>query len=363
MERLLCLVGGMNTGGAETFLMKIYRSLPLDKYQMDFCVTTDKKGFYDDEIIKMGGKIIHIPKKTKNPFSSFYNIVKVVKEGNYKNVIRISQHSLSAIDLLAARLGGANNLIFRSSNSNSCGNKFNSIMHIIFKPIASIIPNKKVAPSDVAAMHMFGKKNFEKGKITLLNNGLPLDNFKFNNDIRNQMREELKLQNEFVIGHVGRFSEQKNHRFLIEIFVAYLEKNANAKLILIGEGPLRNEIEDFVERKKITDKVLFLGVREDVKKLYQCMDCFVFPSLYEGMPNTVIEAQTSGLNCIISDKITSDVKLNSKVHFCSLDSIDKWCELIQPSRDREEDYIVIKSKGYDIEDVSKKFIDICYKKN
>lgn len=360
MERLLCLVGGMNAGGAETFLMKIYRSLPLDKYQMDFCVTTDKKGFYDDEIIKMGGKIIHIPKKSKNPFKSFYYIAKVVKEGEYKNVIRISQHSLSSLDLLAAKFGGANNLIFRSSNSNSCGNKINSIIHVIFKTFASIIPNKKIAPSDVAAIHMFGKKDFNKGNVILINNGVPLNKFRFDENVRLKLREELNIKDNFVIGHVGRFTEQKNHKFLIEIFIEFLNKNPNAKLLLVGEGPLRNEIENYVEEKNIKDKVLFLGVRNDVNDIYNAMDCFVFPSLYEGMPNTVIEAQTNGLNCIISNQITADVKLNSKVHFCSLNNLKEWCDFINPSMDREKDYVIIKNKGYDIEDVSEKFIKICY---
>ena len=164
MKKLLCIVGGMAAGGAETFLMKMYRSLSRDDYQMDFCVTTNKKEFYDDEIIKMGGNIIYISKKSKNPVKSFYDIYKVVKNGKYENVIRISQHSLSSLDLMAAKLGGAKNLIFRSSNSNSCGSLFNRVMHMVFKPLAQKIPNKKIAPSDVAAIHMFGRKQLQRRK-------------------------------------------------------------------------------------------------------------------------------------------------------------------------------------------------------
>lgn len=343
MEKLLCLVGGMNTGGAETFLMKIYRTLPLDKYQMDFCVTTDKEGFYDSEIAQMGGKIIHITKKSKNPLKSFWEIKKVVKEGNYKNVIRISQHSLSALDLLAAKFGGANNLIFRSSNSNSCGNKVNSLIHVVSKPLAITIPNKKIAPSDVAAIHMFGKSCFKKDKVVLLNNGVPLDKFRYNEEIRNNLRKELNIENKFVIGHIGRFTEQKNHKVLIDIFNEYLKINKDTVLLLIGDGPLKENVAKYVEEKNISDKVIFLGLRNDTNKLYQCMDCFVFPSLYEGMPNTVIEAQTSGLNCVIADTITKDVILTDNVKMCSLSNTTDWIKEIKKSSNRENKYIQLKN--------------------
>ena len=141
MKRILCIVGNMNPGGAETFLMKIYRQLDKEKFQMDFCVGESKKCFYDDEIMKLGGKIIHITKKSKNPFKNFFEIKKVVKHGKYNSVMRISQHSMSSIDLFAAKMGGAKKLIFRSSNSKSCGSMMNRLAHIIFKPLAIFIPN------------------------------------------------------------------------------------------------------------------------------------------------------------------------------------------------------------------------------
>lgn len=360
MEKLLCIVGGMNTGGAETFLMKLYRTLPLEKYQMDFCVTNPQKGFYDDEILRMGGKIIHIPKKTKNPISNFMNIVKIVKKGKYKNVIRISQHSLSAIDLLAAKIGGAKNLIFRSSNSNSCGNKTNALIHEIFKPLAVIIPNKKIAPSDTAAIHMFGKRSYEKGKVILLNNGVPLEKFRYNKEIRQKLRRKLKIEDKFVIGHIGRFTEQKNHKFLLDVFKEYLKINSHSILMLIGDGPLKDDVINYAQKIEVQDKIMYLGLRNDTNELYQCMDCFVFPSLYEGMPNTVIEAQTSGLRCVISDTITKDVKLTTRVDFCSLKDIKDWINKITESKDREETYKQIKEQGYDIQDVGKKFISIAY---
>lgn len=360
MKKILCIVGGMNAGGAETFLMKIYRALDKSKYQMDFCVSSAKKGFYDDEIKSMGGKIIHITKKSKNPIKSFFDIKHVVKTGNYKSVIRISQHSLSSIDLLAAKLGGAKKLIFRSSNSNSCGSILNRFFHILFKPLAIIIPNVKIAPSDVAAIHMFGKSQFVTAKVKILNNGLNVNDYKFNEEIRKIKRKELNINDdELVIGHVGRMTKQKNHKFLIDIFNEYLKKNSNARLLLIGNGELETEIREYIKSKGILHKVEMLGVRSDTNQLYQAMDCFVFPSLYEGMPNTVIEAQTSGLKCIVSNTITKDVNITSKVSFYSIYDIEEWVNNISVSQKRIDDYKVIKKYGYDITNTVNVFIDNC----
>lgn len=356
MKRILCIVGSMNAGGAETFLMKIYRAIDKKLYQMDFCVGSSEKAFYDNEIINKGGKIIHITKKSKNPIKSFMQIKKTVKQGNYKTVIRISQHSMSVLDLLAAKFGGAKKLIFRSSNSNSCGSKLNQLIHIIFKPLAIIIPNVKIAPSDKAAIHMFGKKQLKKGRVLILKNGLNVNDYKFNQDIRLNKREELGIKNdEFIIGHVGRMTIQKNHRFLIDIFEEYSKINKKAKLVLIGNGELKESILEYIKNKKIENQVLILGIRSDTNKLYQAMDCFVFPSLYEGMPNTVIEAQTSGLNCIISDTITKEVNLTDKVKFCDLRDIKCWIDNINSSNDRELCYQRVIDKGYDISDVANIF--------
>lgn len=356
MERLLCIVGGMNTGGAETFLMKIYRQLDKTMYQMDFCVGEEKKCFYDDEIIKLGGKIIHITKKSKNPIKSFLDIKRAVKKGNYKSVIRISQHSMSSIDLLAAKMGGAKKLIFRSSNSNSCGSFINRLMHLIFKPLAILVPTVKIAPSDKAAIHMFGKRQYKNGSVLMLNNGLNIEKYKYNDDIRKLKRKELKIkENEFVIGHVGRMTKQKNHFFLIDIFCEYLKRNHNSKLLLIGDGELKDEIIQYINKKNIKKNVIMLGVRADTNELYQAMDCFVLPSLYEGMPNTVIEAQTSGLNCIISNSITNMVNLTGKVAFCDLNNINDWILNIGISVDRENSYMIIRKYGYDINEIVEKF--------
>ena len=148
---MLCIVSSMDRGGAETFLMKIYRCLDKNEYQMDFCVSKKEKGFYDDEILSQGGKIFYVPPKSKNPFKTFIEIKKIVKSENYNYVLRTSQQSLAALDLLAAKLGGAKVLIYRSSNAGMTGNKINKIINKFFSFLPKIIPNVKIAPSTEAA--------------------------------------------------------------------------------------------------------------------------------------------------------------------------------------------------------------------
>ncbi len=363
IKRILCIVGIMDQGGAETFLMKIYRSLDRTKYQMDFCVT-EKDGFYHEEIEKMGGKIHRITRKNQNPIKAFLDIRKLVKENNYKNVIKISSNSVNVTDLIAAKIGGANNLSLRSINSNNSGNKFSDIIHQLFKPLARIIPDIKIAPSDLAAIHLFGEKEYYKGNVILLNNGLDVELFKYNENYRTEIRTKYNINAEtLVIGHVGRFSKQKNHHLLVEIFEKYIkEKNENSLLLLIGKGELEDETKELVKEKGIEQSVLFLGTQKEVYKYYQAFDCVVFPSLYEGMPNVIIEAQCSGLNCVLADTITEKVNLTNRIDFLSLNSsLEEWVDLIKKSEEREEEYIKLVEKNYDIDSVARIFVEKCIK--
>lgn len=366
MKRLLCIVGGMNTGGAETFLMKVYRSLDLEKYQMDFCVSKKEKGYYDDEIKKMGGKIIRTTAKSKNPFKSFCSLYKIVKANNYKYVMRVSQHSLSTLELLAAKLGGAKILVFRSSNSNTMKKGLTSLIHKLFSFLPKTIPNVKIAPSIPAAEFMFGKKQIKKGKVLLLNNGIPLENFDYQNKEREKIRKELKIDKDtMVVGHIGRFAEQKNHKKLIEIFEKINKKIDNSVLLLVGEGEKQEEIKKDVISRGLEKKVIFLGIRSDIPKLLSVFDVFVFPSFYEGMPNTIIEAQANGLPCLIADTITSEVCICSSVHMLSLDkSSEEWAnEAINIAKRENNDNIEkLRKYGYDINDVVKVFVNNVFEK-
>ncbi len=345
--------------GAETFLMKIYRNIDKEKYQMDFIVSVKQKGFYDDEIKGLGGKMYHIPQKSESFIKSFRGIKKIVKEHKYKYVIRVNEHSLSVLDLIASKLGGAKVLVMRSTNSGTAGGKLNKILHKIFKFLPKFIPNVKFAPSTEAAIYTFGKRQLKKGKVKILKNAIPYQKFIFNNETRNKIRKRLDIENKLVIGHIGRFDVQKNHKFLIEIFEKIKKENKNAILLLIGKGPLEDEIKQQVKRLQLNENVIFLGVREDIPELLMAMDIFVFPSLYEGMPNTVIEAQATGLKCLISDTITKEANITGLVRYMKLsEDASKWKEIVLQNINytRKDTSRFFKEKGYDIKDVSDEFV-------
>ncbi len=363
MKRLLCIMSNaMNRGGAETFLMKIYRHIDKTKYQMDFCVPDGQKGIYDEEILSLGGNILYSTPKSAGILKSFKSIKRIVKENKYQYVIRINEHSLAAIDLLAAKCGGAKKLVMRSSNAASNG-KLKTFLHKVFKFLPKFVPNVKVAPSTLAAEYTFGKGCIKNKKASILHNAIEIDNYLFRADARENLRKELNIEHKFVIGHIGRFMQQKNHKFLIDIFYEITKKCDNAHLVLVGTGHLEAEIKEKVEALKLEDKVTFLGVRSDVPELLSAFDVKLFPSLYEGMPNTIIEAQASGLHCVISDTITPEADITGLVDYLPLNlSPSKWAEKVLEYRDYERKNMketFIKER-YDIKSITDKFVQLIF---
>lgn len=365
-KRLLCIVSSMNTGGAETFLMKVYCALDKTKYQMDFYCMSQEEGFYEKEIKSLGGKIYHSMPKSINFIKSFITLKDTVKENNYDYVIRVSQHSLATLDLVAAKIGGAKTLVQRSSNADS-NSRVDRLLHSLFKWLPMTIPTMKIAPSTEAAEYTFGKKCIDNGKAKIIKNGILMENFIFNQERRGKIRKELNINGEFAIGHVGRFNNQKNHRFLIDIFDEVVKKNEKSVLILVGKGELEYEIRKKIENLGLIDKVIFTGVRSDIPDLMMAMDVFVFPSFFEGMPNTVIEAQATGLPCIISDKITKEANITGIVEYLSLDEIaETWAEKVvyySIGYERKDMHSVFAKNGYDINNIVREIEEMIFNCN
>lgn len=360
----------MNAGGAESFLMKVFRKLDHEHFMMDFAVSVPDKGIYDDEIISMGGHIYHITPKSRNPIKNFTDIVKIVKTNHYNHVLRTSQHSLSALELIAAWMGGAKYRVFRSSNSGTVsGSRSSILLHRMFTFLPKYIANIRIAPSTEAAEYMFGKGCIKNGKAFIIHNALDLNLYKFRENNRKLVRKEFGIsQTTLLVGHIGRFNQQKNHQFLIDVFCCLKELHADSKLLLVGEGELLNVIKDKCEDKGIINDVIFAGIRKDVPYLLSGMDVFVFPSLYEGMPNTVVEAQVNGLPCLISDSITDEAILTTSTSSLPLSCNEaKWAntaiELYHQysSGNRETAVTEIASQGYMISDVVDEIQKLIYK--
>jgi len=362
MERLLCIVGSLNAGGAETFLMKVYRCIDRNKYQMDFCVANPEHGVYENEIISMGGKIYTIPCKTEGYKSFKESLFKVVKNGGYKNVLRITSNAAGFLDLKIAKKAGATRCIARSSNSSDGGDLKSRVINDLSRCLFLKYVDVMVAPSDLAAVYTFGKKAVSAGKVQKLNNAVDLGFFSFSISGRNRIRDEFGLGDGLVFGHVGRFMNQKNHAYLISVF-AEIRKLVDAKLLLVGKGELEDEIRNQVVKLGLVNDVIFSGIRKDVPDLLSAMDVMIFPSFYEGMPNTVIEAQATGLPCLVSDSITTEANITGLVTFKSLlDSPNEWAkkaiEICSNSRiDTTSKFI---NAGYDIESSTNKFIKVMF---
>lgn len=364
MKRLLCIVSAMNAGGAETFLMKIYRSLDRSKYQMDFCVNVETEGLYDEEIQSMGGKIYRIPSKSEsiNEFSK--KLYRIVNDNGYKNVLRITSNAMGFYDLYIAKKAGAVNCIARSSNSSDGGGLKAWIAHRAGKLLYKRFIDVEIAPSDLAAIYTFGEKDYRSGKVRILNNGINFDEYRFSSESRKRIRAEFGIDdNCFLIGHIGRFTEQKNHEFLLEVFSEASKRRNNLRLLLVGDGELTDPVRQKCTALGVEENVIFAGIRRDIPAILSAMDLFVFPSLYEGMPNVVIEAQASGLRCLISDRITREVHLSPLVDELPIDSEPKWIDAIDSvidDKDSESGSFARKDSGlpesYDIREISKKFI-------
>ena len=356
-------MNSMNTGGAETFLMKQYRKLDREKYQMDFCVNIQERGYYDDEIEALGGRIYRIPLKSEDFTGSLKALEKVVRENGYESVLCSSVKPGTALELLAAKKGGAKRLIYRSSNTAVDGGTKQKILHSTLGQLAKVVPNVKLAPSKEAAEYCFGKKCMENGKANILYNGVDVSFYRYSNEKRQEMREKLGLVNEFAIFHVGRFSTAKNHSFLLEVFAEILKKNPGSRLFLVGGGELEEKIRCKAKELNIIDSVELLGIRRDIPDLLCAADVFVFPSFYEGMPNTVIEAQALSVPCVISDRITPDADITGRVKYLPLGDAELWAETALEYAgkfDRQDMTEIFKAQKYDSDSTAKEFVRYCF---
>lgn len=234
------------------------------------------------------------------------------------------------------------------SHSSSQDKNIKFLLKSFYKRRISKVATHLFACGDKAGKWMFGNNDF-----SVINNAINTKDFLFNQHVRKKVREELELQNKFVIGHVGRFNEPKNHTFIINIFKELVSINDNAKLLLVGEGNLKNEIEKKVEDLGLSQYIVFYGKCDCVNRIMQAFDIFLFPSLYEGLPVTMVEAQANGLKCFISNKVPKECIMSENVEILSLeDTAVKWAESINKYSEgytRKNMLKSISDNGFDIE--------------
>lgn len=348
MIRILQVVPNMQSGGLETFLMNVYKNIDRNKVQFDFLVHYKEEKFYDEEINALGGKIFRFSLRDNN------NIFKYIKElddffrkhKEYK-VIHCHMASIGFLVFWIAKRNGIKTRIAHSHDSSTENTFKGKIKRLLMQPY-KYISTVNYACSKQAGKFLFGKKNFE-----IIPNGIEIEKFKFSADIRNKKRDELNLkEDEFLIGHVGRFSELKNHKFLIDVFYEVYKENRHAKLVMVGSGELEQKIKDKAKMLGISENTIFLENRKDVNELYQAFDCFAFPSKAEGLGIALVEAQVSGLNVICSKSIPQEVKISDNIDMLELDKEIWKMDILKKSQLKSRNSIDNRIFQYDIKYVS-----------
>ncbi len=322
--RVAQVVGKMVNGGVEAVVMNYYRHIDREKVQFDFIVDEDSTVIPKDEIEKLGGRVFIVPPYQKlNKYIPA--LIKLFKENKYK-IVHSHINTLSVFPLFAAKRAGVPVRIAHNHSTAAKGETKKNILKYVLRPFAKVYATHYAACSKYAAEWLFGKKTVAQGKVTIFNNAIDLDKFKFDENVRNEVRKELGIEDKFVIGHVGRFCYQKNQEFLVDIFEEVYKQNPNAVLMLVGDGPDREKIE---EKIKNIGGVILLGNRTNVDRLYQAIDIFVFPSRYEGLGIAAIEAQVCGIKTIISEAVPNDAVISSNTEQLLLeDGAGSWAEKI-----------------------------------
>lgn len=360
MIRILQVFARLDCGGAETMLMNLYRQIDRSIIQFDFVVHTDDVCFYDEEISGYGGKIYHCPKyigKNHREYVQWWN--RFLSNHKEYKVIHSHVRSTASIYLRIAKKKGF--ITIAHSHSTSSGSGVDAVVKSIYQFFIRFYSDYCFACSKKAGIWLFGKRKVNSKSFFLLKNAIQIEKYIYNSDVAIKKRKELGIkENCLVMGNVGRFNKEKNHKFLISVFSEILKYGINANLLLIGTGKDLEYIKKIVRMLKIEDKVYFLEKRADVNELLQVMDIFVFPSLFEGLPVSVVEAQAAGLPCFISDKITDEIAITNLIKKIKIDGgITPWVERIRRFKPikRKNMYQVIKNSGYDITTTSKWLTD------
>lgn len=365
MLRVMQINSGELFGGVSAMVFNFYKNIDRSKIQFDF--VAPKKSSYkihEHEIKQMGGRIIELKTKgnfLKRKLQFFKRLIKLIKTNQY-DVVHINSGSIFLNIQVAwiAKYCGVKKIIAHSHNSGN-DHYLLALLTKLCKPLLEFGPTDYFACSNRAAQFMFTSKRIKSGKYKVINNGIDIEEFNFSNVTRKKYRSNLSIGGKVALLHVGRFTKAKNHIKLIGIFDEYHKLNPNSLLLLAGEGALKLKIKDEIEKRGLTENVIFLGLRKDVPALMDAADAFILPSLYEGLPVVGVEAQASGLPCVFSGSITDEVNLlKNRNVFVDLSKNDaEWALQINKlvlqntHAHRKSASQLVGEKGYSLVDVAK----------
>lgn len=350
--KVLRIIGECKSGGTESIALNYYKNLNHNNLKVDFLFYGPSNGVFEKEVSKYGDKVYNVEYYSKHLIKSIIQIKNIVKKNKY-DIVHAQLNSLNFFPLFGAWLGGAK--IRVASNHSTSNFKYEptkSIIKYFLRPTCGLMATNYAACSNYAGKWAFGSKK----EIKVIKNAIDLNNFKFSEEKRNIVRNEQNWNEKFVIGHVGRFVEQKNHKFILDIFKEVNKKNKNSILVLIGDGKLQDDIKDYAKQLGIENFVFFYGIRFDVYDLMQGMDVFLFPSLYEGLGNVITEAQAVSLQSVVSYDVPYEVKQTEYVDFLSLkDNASIWANKVLSYSNgylRRNTYNDLVKSGYEIKTAS-----------
>lgn len=343
------LVEGMtsNKGGKESYIINAYKTFDKTRFNFTF-IAYDDEVAYEDYLVETGAVVLHLPSRNQG-LLKFRKSLRHLFETKKYDVLWSHKTTLSSCEALEI----ANEYkvplrIIHSHSSSNMGGKLTYILHQINKRRIKKWANEYYACSDTAAQWFFGED-----KCKIIKNGIDVEKFRFNSSTRDRIRKRLGIDDCFVIGHIGRFGIEKNHKKLIDVFYEITKMDSSARLVLCGDGEERSNIEAHIREKELEDRVILLGVIDNVHEVLQAIDIIVMPSLFEGLPFALLEAQAAGLKCIVSDTVSKEsdiLRWNTFVPLASDDYL--WAKTVvgQKLEDRKKAADTVKSKGFDIHD-------------
>lgn len=357
--RVAVVMGKFTSGGIKSVIMNYYSNVDRNKIAFDLLIDENSPIEDYSEVEAIGGRVYKI-NTLLNPFKYIYQIYKLSKENKY-HIIHGYINALNVFPMLAGKLAGVPVRIAENLSSAHPGEK-KTIVKNVLKPFAKLFPTDLAACSRSCGEWLYGKRDVESGKVKIFNNAISLKKYKYDEELRKKVRSSVGLSDDnFVLGHIGRYQYQKNHDFLIDIFDEVYKRDKNARLLLVGYGDLKENIFQKINSLGLQDAVIDMGATENISGLYNAMDVFVLPSFYEGLPVVGIEAQATGLPCVFSTEVTRETGVIPYTKFIDLsENKGKWADEILKIRDcykrgNTEKYII--DAGFDIETEGRKLQD------
>lgn len=358
MVRILHSVSNMERAGIETMLMNYYRHIDREKVQFDFLCNKAKPGAYDDEIVSLGGCIYHTPGLNPTKYPKYLAFMKrLFSQSKEYRIVEAHNGALGVYALHAAKVNEIPVRIFHAHGA-SITRDWKLPIKLVCKALLPANMTHHFSCSVAAARCYFGDRLVDANNYELIPNAIEVERFVFNSRRREEIRKQYGLDNKHVIGHVGRFMAQKNHKFLLDIFAEIAAKDEAAMLVLLGDGELLEAIKKRVAVKGLNDRVVFAGNVGNVNEWYNAFDVFVLPSIWEGLPVVGVEAQANDLPCVFSDSVTKEIGLSNKAKFIPLTApTEEWEKEIMvcmQMKERKDNTVIITENHYNIAYEAKK---------